>query len=144
MKKVQDSKKLLQFALLLAMAFGMVRVFYPAAVSAQSGGVADITGLEQGERDTMLLDLRMNGADEKDREARLGEDKIQPDELRVRRESLEETRLLRAEEQAHQQKMIRQRADEAGAESRRRVEDQIEEKKRDFEFRESRSITGTD
>jgi hypothetical protein len=83
----------------------------------------------------------MKGADEKDREARLGEDRIQPDELRVRRELLEETKLLRAEEQAHQQKMIRQRADDARAESRRRDEDQIEEKKRDFEFR---SITDTD
>ena len=119
----------------------MASLCCPAAVSAQSGGSADITGLEQGERDTMLLDLRMKGADEKDREARLGEDKIQPDELRVRRELLEETKLLRAEEQAHQQKMIRQRADDARAESRRRVQDQIEEKKRDFEFR---SITEPD
>ena len=124
---------MLHFALFLALAFGILGALCPGAVLAQTGRTDEITGLERGERDTSRLDLRMNGLEEKDQEARLREDKILPDEMRVRRE-LQEQELLRAGEESQQHKLRRERSDEAGAENRRRLEEQIEDKKRDFIF----------
>jgi hypothetical protein len=93
----------------------------------------DIMGLDRGERDTMRVDYRLGGKEERDSEARLSKERIGPDDMRIRREA-RETDLLRSQAELRMRTVRRERSDEARASAQRKLNEQIQENRREFRF----------
>lgn len=93
----------------------------------------DIMGLERGERDTMRVDFRLGGKQERDSEARMSGERVRPDEMRIRRE-VQGSDLLRSQAELKMRAVRRERADELRAAAQRKLDEQIQENRREFRF----------
>lgn len=102
-------------------------MLYPRAMSAQDA--APVVGLERGEKDTMRLDLRMEGREEQDIDARISDQKIGYEERKIRLERRAEE-LLREEEVARtRQEEWVESEEERKARARMREQEDIQRKK---------------
>lgn len=117
---------------------GILLCAWDSTVSAQQRSAAvtrppDIMGLDRGARDTMRVDYRLGGRYERDSEARMSGERIRPDEMRIRRE-VQETELLHSQTELKMRALRRERSDEARAEPQRKLNEQIQENRREFRF----------
>gem|GEM_PF-1800804 len=101
--------------------------------SAAASRPPDIMGLDRGERDTMRVDYRLGGKEERDSEAKLSKERIGPDEMRIRREA-RQSDLLRSQAEVKMRTVRRERSDEARASAQRKLSEQIQENRREFRF----------
>ena len=91
---------------------------------AQDSSSGSVMGLRQGEQDTMRMDLRVKGSEEKDIESSIRDQKIGAAHKTIRAER-KETELLRAEEEAAERAKKTARTEE--------IQLRIEKKKREHE-----------
>ncbi len=118
----------LRTVFLAACAVGLLNILWSADGLAQHSG--SVSGLGQGERDTMRVDSRVEGREERIVDSRVSDQKIGFEERKIRLER-------RAEELLREEEVIRERQErfardeeDARADARRREEEDLQRKKR--------------
>ena len=114
----------------LGIVYALVAFLTLSPAAGQAQDATSVGGLEQGERDTMRLDLRMKGREEQVVDTRINDQKIGYEERRIRLERRAEE-LLRVEEaQQQREQQWAESQEEERARARRREEEDIQRKKR--------------
>jgi hypothetical protein len=113
-------------------AFCALDVLLPAAASAQAGSSA-VRIMGEGETDTMRLEDRTEGREERILDSRVGEHKIGYEERKIRLERRAEDLLREEEATRARQEKFGQEEEQARAEARRREAEDIQRKKRTVE-----------
>lgn len=90
-------------------------------------------GLDRGARDTMRVDYRLGGREERDSGLKMSSERIRPDEMRIRRE-VQEAELLRSQTELKMRALRRERSDEARAAAQSKLNEQIQQNRREFRF----------
>ena len=103
-------------------------VLCPAVVLAQD--VTSVGGLGQGERDTMRVDLRVEGREDRIEDSRINDQKIGYEERKIRLERRAEELLREEEVSRERQERFANEEEEARAEARIREAEDVQRKKR--------------
>ena len=91
---------------------------------------ASVEGLRKGERDTMRLESRMEGREERILDVRVNDQKIGYEERKIRLERRDDERLREEEVMRDRQDRFEKEEEEARARARRREAEDVQRKKR--------------
>lgn len=81
----------------------------------------------------MRVDYRLGGREERDSGLKMSSERIRPDEMRIRRE-VQEAELLRSQTELKMRALRRERSDEARAAAQSKLNEQIQQNRREFRF----------
>ena len=118
------------FFLFIFFVIGSIGVFSPLSSGRAQNSSSGQIGLQQGEQDTLRLDLRVKGSEEKDIDSSIGDQKIGAAHKTIRAER-KEKELLRVEEETAEKERRAARIEEIDTriEKRKREDDRVRQKK---------------